>query len=67
MSLTQKDLIDTITQRAPASTARLSKNTSRCCAQPLSIVTARTLKAGGDALPSKRLSKASQRARAHRP
>jgi len=53
MSLTQKDLIDTITNELGVHGTPISKTQVDAVLNRLSIVTARTLKAGGDVpLPS---------------
>ncbi len=63
MSLTQKDLIDTITNELGAHGTPISKTQVDAVLNRLSIVTARTLKAGGDVpLPGIGKLKASQRA-----
>lgn len=63
MSLTQKDLIDTITHELGVSGTTVSKTQVDAVFNRLSIVTARTLKAGGDVpLPGIGKLKASKRA-----
>lgn len=63
MSLTQKDLIDTITSELGAHGTPISKTQVDAVLNRLSIVTARTLKDGGDVpLPGIGKLKASQRA-----
>ncbi|HEY1029774.1 MAG TPA: HU family DNA-binding protein [Pseudomonas sp.] len=63
MSLTQKDLLDTIALELGASGTPVSKTQVDAVLNRLSIVTARTLKAGGDVpLPGIGKLKASQRA-----
>lgn len=63
MNLTQKDLIDTITNELGVSGTPVSKTQVDAVLNRLSIVTARTLKAGGDVpLPGIGKLKSSQRA-----
>lgn len=63
MNLTQKDLIDTITQELGVSGTPIGKGQVAAVLNRLSLIATRTLKAGGDVpLPGLGKLKASQRA-----